>query len=94
MIRVTKDGRTIRTGKDYMAFRRELFYAQVGRCMVTECGRCTFPLVDPEFDFSFHVSHRGSRGMGGAIRDDVVGPKRGQVEGGKCGKCHRKDHGQ
>lgn len=32
--------------------------------------------------------------MGGALRDDVIGPNRGQVEGGKCGQCHRQEHHQ
>lgn len=88
----TKDKRTKRTGRDYSEFRRELFYKQGGNCM--RCGGVTIFVADIESNFSFHVSHRGSRGMGGAIRDDVVGPKRGQVEGGLCGKCHRKEHGQ
>lgn len=91
-IRVTKDGRTIRTGKDYTAFRREVFHDQNASCM--DCTRTTFLLSDLERDDSFHLAHRGSRGMGSAIRDDVVGPKRGQVEGGKCGRCHRQEHHQ
>ncbi len=92
MIKTTKDGRTIRTGKDYTKFRADLYVKQNASCI--ECDQtCVFdaPL---EWNNSFHVAHHGSRGMGGAIRDDVVGPKRGQVEGGLCGKCHRESHGQ
>ena len=92
MIRITKDGRTIRTGKHYTEFRAYLFVSQNARCI--ECERITSTSSPLEYDDSFHVAHRGSRGMGSAIRDDVVGPKRGQVEGGKCGSCHRKEHGQ
>ena len=91
-ITTTKDGRTIRTGKSYTEFRREVYEAQSGRCM--ECPRQTSLTADIDSDFSFHIAHRGSRGMGSGIRDDVVGPKRGQVEGGKCGRCHRQEHGQ
>jgi hypothetical protein len=92
MIKTTKDGRTIRTGEDYTAFRYQLHGEQSGCCV--DCGRYTDPEAPLEWDSSFHIAHRGSRGMGSAIRDDVVGPKRGQVEGGKCGGCHRKEHGQ
>ena len=92
MIVVTKDGRTIKRGADYTVFRHELWKVQQGNC--ADCGRVTSITADIESDWSFHVAHRGSRGMGGAIRDDVVGPKRGQVESGKCGKCHRREHGQ
>jgi hypothetical protein len=91
-IRKTKDGRTLRTGLDYTKFRRELHEAQKQLCI--KCGRYTRTNISLEFDNSFHVSHRGSRGMGSGIRDDVVGPKRGQVEGGLCGRCHRESHGQ
>lgn len=89
---ITKDGRTIRDGKDYSEFRIQLHKDQQGICMT--CGRLTSLVVPLEYGHSFHVSHRGSRGMGSAIRDDVVGPKRGQVEGGKCGGCHRQEHNQ
>jgi hypothetical protein len=89
---IVRNGRTIRRGRDYSLFRRELFLNQTGRCI--ECNRLTSFEMDIDSDYSFHVAHRGSRGMGAAIRDDVVGPKRGQVEGGKCGKCHRQEHGQ
>lgn len=92
MIKTTKDGRTIRTGKDYKEFRSGLHSLQNARCLA--CPRITRIDVPLEWDNAFHVSHRGSRGMGSAIRDDVVGPRRGQVEGGKCGKCHREEHGQ
>ena len=91
-IKTTKDGRMIRSGKDYTAFRRQVFEDQRGRCMT--CGAWTNLEAPIEFAGSFHIAHRGSRGMGGSIRDDVVGPKRGAVEGGKCGHCHRKEHNQ
>jgi hypothetical protein len=91
-IKLTKDGRTILTGREYSEFRRDLFYRQRGCCI--ECGRVTIFNADIDSDFAFHVAHRGSRGMGGGIRDDVVGEKRGQVKGGMCGKCHRESHHQ
>lgn len=91
-IKVTKDGRTLRRKVDYSIFRRILYEAQHHLCMI--CGRYTDILAHPDCDYSFHVAHRGSRGMGGAIRDDVLGPERGQVEGGKCGRCHRQEHNQ
>jgi len=89
-IKKTKDGRTIRTGKEYTDFRRQLYDKQKRLCI--KCGRVTRLDISIYFGNSFHVAHRGSRGMGSAIRDDVVGEKRGQVEGGKCGACHREDH--
>jgi len=92
MICQTKDGRTILTGKDYGLFRMELCRSQGGRCIT--CHGPADYMLPLESDYSFHVAHRGSRGMGRAIQDDVVGLKRGQVEGGKCGKCHRIEHGQ
>ena len=92
MIKTTKDSRTIRTGKDYTAFRRKVFEDQRGRCMT--CGMWTNLELPIEFASSFHIAHRGSRGMGGSIRDDVIGPNKGQVECGKCGSCHREDHHQ
>lgn len=91
-IQRTKDGRTIRSGKDYTEFRLSLWKEQAYRCM--DCNRITDATLHPSCYRSFHVAHRGSRGMGGAIRDDVVGPKRGQVEGGKCSRCHRQEHSQ
>lgn len=87
-----KKGRTIRTGRAYSEFRRELFDDQGGLCL--RCSRRIVFEADIDADFSAHLSHRGSRGMGGAIRDDVVGPNRGQVEGIICGQCHRKEHHQ
>jgi hypothetical protein len=89
-IKVTKDNRTILTGVHYSRFRRKLYEDQDRLCI--RCGRCCNLTVDLMAENSFHVLHRGSRGMGSAIRDDVVGQKRGQVEGGGCAKCHRQDH--
>jgi len=91
-IKTTKDGRVIRSGSDYADFRRDLWRKQRWTCCT--CSRITGLDMPIESDYSFHVAHRGSRGMGGGFRDDVVGTKRGQVEGGKCGGCHRKEHGQ
>jgi hypothetical protein len=82
----------ILTGREYTEFRFQLWSTQSGKCC--ECGRWTFLTRDLQWDDSFHVAHRGSRGMGSAIRDDVLGPNRGQVQGGLCGQCHRKQHGQ
>ena len=91
-VRVTKDGRTIRSGESYSEFRRYLYRFQDGRCV--RCDRRTFLTVALEADDSFQVAHRGTRGMGAGYRDDVLGLRRGQVEGGVCGKCHRQEHHQ
>lgn len=91
-IKTTKDGRTIRTGQDYSFFRQQVWMLQVGKCMC--CPRKTRLELDIDSDYSFHLSHVGSRGMGSAFRDDVLGTKKGQVEGGKCGACHREEHHQ
>ena len=91
-IRILKDGRTLLTPPHYGWFRMEVARQQNHACIT--CGgeaNYMLPLAD---DHSFHLAHRGTRGMGSAIRDDVIGPKRGQVEGGKCGKCHRIEHNQ
>lgn len=87
MIRVTKDGRTIRTGKHYTEFRRGLHEAQGGQCF--ECGRDTLLAADHERDWAFHVDHLNGRGMGGSKRDDTFDACKG-----KCGRCHRRKHGQ
>jgi hypothetical protein len=91
-VEIKKDGRTILKGQDYTDFRKDLYDSQQGQCI--KCGKQTSLVVPLEWGNSFHAAHRGSRGMGSAIRDDVVGPKRGQVEGGKCGSCHRNEHNQ
>lgn len=91
MIEISKDGRTKRTGVDYTKFRFEVWQSQH---LCVKCGRETDLLADISADGSFHLAHRGTRGMGGGFRDDVLGPNKGQVEGGKCGKCHRQEHGQ
>jgi len=86
-IKVTKDGRTIRTGKDYTQFRVAVFMNQTA-----ECARCKTwtALSSPlEWDSSFHVHHTNGRGMGGSKRDDTL-----EACEGLCGKCHRKEHGQ
>src|SRR5258708_40037412 len=93
MIKITKDGRTIRSDKDYTRLRASLWVNQNGKCI--SCVRPTSLTADLIADYSFHVAHRGSRGLGGSLRDDVVGEKKGQIEGGKCGFCHRcDDHNQ
>ena len=91
-IMVTTDGRTIRSGQSYTEFRRCLYRFQDGRCV--RCDRRTFLGVSLESENSFQVAHRGTRGMGAGYRDDVLGLRRGQVEGGLCGKCHREEHHQ
>lgn len=92
MIKITKDGRTILSGIDYTHFRYELWISQNKKCI--KCGRDTDLLVDLSANHSFHLAHRGTRGMGSGFRDDVLGPNKGQVEGGKCGRCHRQEHNQ
>ena len=86
-IKITKDGRTIRTGKDYTQFRIEMHAERLGSCW--ECGRDTFLDVPLDWDNSFHVDHTNGRGMGGGKRDDTKKACRGL-----CGFDHRRKHGQ
>jgi hypothetical protein len=85
VIKVTKDGRTIRTGKDYTDFRSVLWHQQMGTC--AECRIDTSLTADIESDYSFHVHHIGGRGLGGSKRDDVSGKCVGL-----CGLHHREEH--
>jgi hypothetical protein len=84
-IKVTKDGRTIRTGKDYTLFRLRLWKSQLGYC--AGCGGKTDYYADLEADWSFHVDHTNGRAAG--KRDDTPESCKG-----KCGKCHRIKHNQ
>lgn len=86
-IKVTKDGRTIRAGRDYSQLRRDLHFQQDARCV--RCKRFTFLTAYIEQDNSFHVHHTNGRGMGGSKRDDTL-----EACEGLCGKCHRKEHHQ
>jgi hypothetical protein len=96
MVKITKDGRTIRTHKSYTEFRRDLHKTQGGRCANPECeqsdGRMTFLYAPLELDCAFHVNHLNGRGAG--KRDDVVTRDGREVCRGDCGKCHRIFHGQ
>jgi hypothetical protein len=88
LIKTTKDGRTIREGKDYTIFRWQLWERQtVGMC--ARCHKGTSLSADPEDYNSFHVHHVNGRGMGGGKRDDTF-----EACVGLCGACHRKEHGQ
>jgi hypothetical protein len=78
VIRVTKDGRTIRTGKHYTEFRHAIY----DRCEGI-CEGCNRGLVFWEME----VHHKNGRGMGGGKRDDI--PK--EVLG-LCGACHGAEH--
>jgi hypothetical protein len=62
MIRTTKDGRTIRTGHNYTAFRRNIHEEQSGACM--KCERPTSLTAPLEWDSSFHLHHIGGQGNG------------------------------
>ena len=84
-IKVTKSGKTIRTGSDYTAFRYELWQSQAKRC--ADCGRITDLMADLHCDNSFHVDH--VRGRGAGKRDDTFLACRGL-----CGKDHRIKHNQ
>jgi 5-methylcytosine-specific restriction endonuclease McrA len=86
-IRLTKDHRTIRTGKDYTAFRYEIYQRQGAQC--AKCPRYTSLGMEPEYDSSFHVHHRNGRGMGGSKRNDSC-----EDCIGLCGSCHRQEHNQ
>lgn len=85
--RVTHDGRTILSDKDYAVFRKSLYAYQAGMC--AECDRFTQLEADIECDWSFHVHHKNGRGLGGSKRDDTINSCLGL-----CGKCHRVSHGQ
>jgi 5-methylcytosine-specific restriction endonuclease McrA len=85
--KITKDGRTIRTGEDYTEFRRAVHFHQDGNCK--RCGRFTSLTADLLADHSFHVHHVGGRGLGGSKRNDILD----KVEG-LCGFDHRREHGQ
>ena len=87
MIKVTKDKRTIRTGKDYTRFRQVVYELQGAMC--GQCRIFTSMGYEPEHDYSFHVHHKNGRGMGGSKRDDTF-----EACTGLCGSCHRKEHGQ
>jgi len=90
MIKVTKDGRTIRTDKDYTDWRREMWGQQAGACQ--SCGRPTNLSVSFEYTNSFHCHH--IYGRGGGKRDDVRFRNEKQICRGDCGECHRREHGQ
>ena len=79
MIKVTKDGRTIRTGKHYTDFRREIYRASGNMC--ENCGR-TVRFEDMQ------LHHKNGRGMGGGKRNDVEN----EVQA-LCFNCHRYAHG-
>ena len=82
-IKTTKDGRTIRTGKDYTAFRHDMWATGGGACW--ECGHPTGLQYPPSYSNSFHVHHK--RGRGGGKRTDTF-----LACQGLCGDCHRRKH--
>ena len=86
-VKITKDGRTIRTGKDYTEFRYELWMVQEHVCI--NCNAVTSLTVHLMANNSFHVHHINGRGMGGSRRDDTF-----RACDGLCGSCHRKEHNQ
>lgn len=86
-LKFKKDGRIILTGKEYTAFRRQVYADQNMRCR--KCGGVTSVTADPISDYSFHVHHIGGRGLGGGKRNDVL-----EAVEGLCGACHRRQHGQ
>jgi HNH endonuclease len=85
MIKMTKDGRVICTGKHYSQFRAVLFAVQEASC--ARCGTGVALSSPLEWDSSFHVHHKNGRGMGGSKRDDTL-----EACEGLCGKCHREEH--
>jgi hypothetical protein len=87
VIKKTKDGRTIRTGKDYTALRIMLYAYQEGACF--QCKRNTALSAHELADWLFHVHHVKGRGMGGGKRDDSP-----DSCVGLCGSCHRSTHHQ
>jgi hypothetical protein len=84
-VKMTKDGRTIRTGVHYTIFRAQMYDKLGGSCQ--KCERSTSLHVPPEYDGSFHCHHRNGRGLGGGKRDDTH-----EACEGLCGKCHRAEH--
>lgn len=96
MIKITKDGRTIRTGKDYTEFRNEVHFLQKSHCANPDCeikgGRLTYLYEPLVYSGSFHLNHL--HGRGGGKRDDVIFRDGKQMVRGDCGKCHRVFHDQ
>ncbi len=79
--------RTIKTGRDYTAFRVGMWEHQSGQCR--KCSKATMLDMPPFSDWSFHVHHKKGRGMGGGKRDDTM-----RACEGLCGSCHRGMHNQ
>lgn len=84
-VKITKDGRTLRKGRDYTLFRRDLWLFQDGEC--SNCHAKTSLVADFDLDYSFHVHHKNGRGMGGSKRDDTV-----EACIGLCRSCHDETH--
>jgi hypothetical protein len=85
MIEIKRDGRVIRTGRDYSEFRKSIFENQNGCC--ADCGiACEF-VADPDWHCSFHVHHKHGRGLGGSRRTDTL-----EECVGWCGACHHSHH--
>jgi hypothetical protein len=70
---ITKDGRTILSGKDYSAHKKFVWTKQGGRC-----AKCKRPEDWREMEFH----HSAGRGLGGAKRDDLDG--RNTVQHHQC----------
>jgi hypothetical protein len=78
-IKLTKEGRTILSGRDYTEHKRGVYERQGGKC--ADCG-FGFPYNRMEFH------HFGGRGLGGSKRDDLS-PLNRMLCGGPQG-CHEK----
>jgi 5-methylcytosine-specific restriction endonuclease McrA len=86
MRRLTKDGRTILTGRDYQRLREAVYLRDRGRCVA--CGGLV-SLVICDNDSDMHLAHVKARKMGGGSRDDT--PENTMT---KCRRCHMKEHNQ
>jgi 5-methylcytosine-specific restriction endonuclease McrA len=85
-IRILKDGRVVRSGKDYTELRIAVFLRDKGRCI--RCRKRVF-LEQQGSDWDMHLAHIHARKMGGGSRDDT---KENTIT--LCAACHRREHNQ
>jgi len=77
-VKTTKDGRVIRTDRDYTLFRRVIYARCESRC--EGCGKY--------LEFAFMQVHH-TRGRGAGRRNDIP-----EAVLGLCFPCHERAHGR